>query len=135
MRIYDIALFMLLLNVVLAFTANQQIFSNSKFGGQLPGYDPHMITDFNISEVNESGYKPFGESSGTSFILSTLTALGNVVDIFWRSTLGLQPSVAQMLGGDSAANDVAWLLAAPSYLVYFFAIAQFLRGWGAKGAE
>ena len=135
MRIYEIALFMLLVNVLIAFSANQDLFSNSKFIGTTGTYDSDLIGGLNISAQNESGYRPFGGTESTNFILATLTALGNVVDIIWRSTVGLQYTLTQFMGGSAAAASVAWVIAIPVWLVYIFAIAQFLRGVGGKSIQ
>ena len=135
MRVYDIALFILLVNVISGFTVSQGLFSNEKFGTGGPIEDEDLTESLNLTAQDETGWKPFGGLPVFNFILSTLSALGNVVDIIWTAVFGLQPLVAQFLGGGAAANNVAWLITMPAWLVYIFAIAQFLRGIGAKGME
>lgn len=136
MRIYDIALFMLLVNVTMAFTVNQGLFESSRFGSAIPlAPDQELIGKLNASEQNATGWLSFGSSDATAFILQTLSALLNIVDIIWSSTFGIPWTITEFLGGSSAASAIGWLVGIPMWAVYIFAIAQFLRGVGAKGME
>ena len=135
MRMYEIALFMLIFSVILSFVQVQGLFGNARFGVSEIPTENELINRLNQSQQGTSEYDPFGFQDATAFIGATIHGLQQVAYILYGATLGIGSTIGEVLGGSDAAHSVAAIIALPIWMVYLLALMQFIRGTGTKGMD
>lgn len=137
MRMIDIALFLLIFNVLLSFTMENNMFSNDKFAAADPTIDPGYADSLNQSnvETGSAAFDPFGFTQATAFFTTTLNSVIFVTTTIFAATTALPTVIAQVMGGSPEANAIASMLALAIWSVYLIGLMQFVRGVGTKGMD
>ena len=137
MRMLDIALFLLVFNVVLSFTMNEGLFSNDKFAAVNPTIDRGYASSLNQTNITtgSSAFDPFGFTQATAFFTTTLNSVTFVTTTIYGATTALPAVIAQAMGGSPEANTLGGILAIAVWSVYLIGLMQFVRGVGTKGMD
>jgi hypothetical protein len=137
MRMIDIALFLLIFNVLLSFVMAEGLFENEKFAAADPMIDSGYADSLNQSNITSgtAGFDPFGFTTATSFFTTTLNAVGFVVTTIYGATTALPAVISQVMGGSAEANSLGSMIAIAIWGVYLIGLMQFVRGVGTKGMD
>jgi hypothetical protein len=137
MRMIEIAIFLLIFNVFISYSVNNNLFANDKFGSANPSIDDSYLESLNQSNTSSGsvGFDPFGFTQATSFFTTTLNAVTFVISTIYGATIALPSVMGQMLGGSPEAISIGFMLAFPIWAVYLIGLMQFLRGVGTKGMD
>lgn len=135
MRAYDIALFLLVFNIVLATTNELEIFDNSKFSHKTLQADNDYIQNVNASADEATGFSIYGLQEIWQYLANVLSPVAQVISIVGKSTVMVNYLIADILGNTTEAQQIGNLLAIPIYIVYLAGLWQFIRGTGFRGMD
>ena len=136
MRLFNIMLFILCLNVIMSLWVNLGIFSDVR-SFDTSGFTGEGGWAYRINQSAEESQISTGEGlvDFLAMVGMAINAFNQFIDILYDATLGLPTTIANMFPGyshgtswGSMIESIAWLITLPIWFLMVLAIVQYARG-------